>query len=980
MLRKRRFSARSGRRAIGPLLANGRRVQNKSYIWLLLVLGTGFGTGCEAASGNKSLDEEAGETEFPPVNADDKYFKPGPVLATPDTQELAARFEYHQKVIDVHKFSYILRDNAAMHMELPEITGLAIPEDAGSEKPAPAPKYKTTSLPTRFDSREQGVGLPAIRNQGSCGSCWAFGSTAAVEAAIAKFDKQIVNLSEQYVLDCSGKGTCGGGYWAYNVFKSPGGALEQEYPYKGYDQSCKGSSVSHPYKIESYHSLQTGDIQAMKDAIYQYGAIGVTMSVCGSIPGYGGGVYDSNECNWTQTNHIVALVGWDDNVTHKKGKGVWILRNSWAESWGDKGYGLFAYGTANLEENPTYVVYKAEDPTDSDGDGATDLHDNCKTIPNADQRDADEDGQGDACDTTFDPFEKPLALSDDDSRKLDLGFSFSFYGTSYSSVYINSDGNLTFGTADGESADRSAQRFLTGAPRIAALYSDLNPAAGGSVTYGKPDADTFVVKYENVPLYGKSGGNSATIRIDKTGKVAISLGSVSGASYVVGVSKGGAGNSASEVDLSAQASIGYAGTNAVFQSFGSGKPWDMSGKAVSFTTTDPVPPDPNQDPDPKPEEPTEIALSLADDDSKPVDLGFSFPYFGKTYTKVYVNSDGNITFGATDSATAERSVSRFLTNAPRIGVLYGDLDPSSNGTVTYRHDNAETLTIAYKGVPMWGQGGAGSTASVTLHVSGKVTITYGTVSGSSYIAGLSAGGSGNTGTTMDLSAAGAEIGYAGEKTLYEAFGNGKAFDLSGKTVVFTPSESVEPNPEPNPDVPSNTSITLADDATYGIDLGFSFPYFGKTYTKVYVNSDGNLTFGAGDGATANRDLNRFLTGAPRIAVLYTDLDPSAGGAGVSMSGDGTSATITYSSVPVWGEAGTNTMSVTLKADGTITIDMGTISASSCIVGASKGGAGNSGSEVDILSGDVHYDGKGAVYQSFGDFPFVLDGAKVTISK
>ncbi len=887
-------------------------------------------------------------------------------------------------MIDAHQLSYVIRDNPAMHIDLESITGLVIPEDAGEDKPkVKTASYKPMNLPAKWDTREVGVGLPPARQQGSCGSCWAFGTVAAVEAAIAVQDKQIVNLSEQLVLDCSGKGTCGGGYWAYNIFKNPGGSMEQDYPYKGYDMSCKSSQVSHPYKIESFHGIQDNDIEALKAAIYQYGAAGVTMAVCGSFPGYGGGVYDSNECNWVGSNHIVALVGWDDEMSHKKGKGVWIVRNSWGTGWGIQGYGYMAYGTAGIEENGTYVIYKPEDPTDTDGDGTTDVHDNCDTTPNADQRDADLDGQGDACDDKFDAFEKPVQLSDDDSRKVDLGFSFPFYGTVYTAVYINSDGNLTFGAGDGQSQERSVSRFLTLAPRIAALYADLNPAAGGKVLFGKANETSMYVKWDGVPLYGTSGKNTVSITLDQSGQITVAVAGVSGSQYVVGVSKGGQGNTAAETDLSAASALGMAGTKAVFESFAKGKAVDLAGKTLTFSTSGSPEPGPGPDPEPEPSGPTEETLPLGDDDTKPVELGFSFPYFGKTYTKVHVNSDGNLTFGVGDGATAERSAQRFLTGAPRIGVLYGDLDPSANGTVSVRHDDAQTVTITYKGVPLWGQSGAGSTASVTLDATGRIAFDYTSVSGSSYIAGLSAGGAGNSASPIDLSGAGAEIGYGGTATIYEVFGGGKVFDLSGKQLVFTTGESVDPEPGPgpgpDPDVPTETSVPLADDDSKSIDLGFSFQFFGKSYTKVFINSDGNLTFGAGDKGT-DRSLTRFLTGAPRVAALFSDLDPSTGG-GVSVSQDGTSATITYTSVPVWGGGGVNSMSVKLASDGSITVSMGSISAGSFIVGVSKGGAGNTGAQVDVQTPDVlHYDGKGAVYQQFGSFPFVLDGTKVTFAK
>jgi hypothetical protein len=932
--------------------------------------------GCAPGDPSSSAEDPGEQYGYPAIDPGAKYFKPGPVLATPDAVEHQHRYDYHQQVIGLHKYSYTIKDTGSSHFPLPDITGYQAPADSGDAKPKAQKLLGTAKLPAAWDWRAQGIGMPPIRNQGQCGSCWAFGTTAAVEAAIAVADKQLVDLAEQFPLDCNGQGySCGGGYWIYDVYQKPGGVLEKDYKYTASDGSCQSSKVGHPYQIESFHSVQTGDIDGMKQAIYQYGAVGVTMAVCGSLPGYGGGVYDSTECNNAGTNHIVALVGWDDTVPHKHGSGVWILRNSWGSDWGENGYMRIAYGMAKVEEDPTYVVYKPEDPTDTDGDGVTDLHDNCKLVPNQDQRDADNDGKGDACDDAFDPFEVPIGLSDDDSRKVGLGFSFPFFGTSYAEVYVNADGNLTFGAGDDKSQSRDKTRFLTVAPRIAALYADLNPGAGGKVTYGKHTPDDFFVSWTGVPTYDGSGSVTVTITLDPTGQVSLAYGAVKGQSYLVGVSKGGAGNTGAEVDLNGGGSFPYGGTNAVYEVFGSGKTFGLAGKTISFTPG--TSPGPNPDPNPQPQPASETAIPLGDDDTRDVQLGFSFPFFGKSYTDVHVNADGNVTFGAGDGATANRDAAHLLTGAPRVAVLYGDLNPASGGTVSYRHDAPDSLTITYKGVPLYGSS-AGSTASVTLSQSGAVTLTYGTVNGSSYISGVSQGGSGNTGKQLDLTAQGSAIGYGGTDTLYEVFGASHAFDLAGKTITFT-TDGGSPIPDPTP-TPADVALSLGDDDTAGVNLGFSFPFFGKSYSVVYVNSDGNLTLGAGDGATANRDEGHFLTGAPRIAVLYGDLDPSSGGAVSYRHDDASSLTITYAGVPVWGTSSGNSASVRLSASGAIDIAWSGVSDADFIVGVSRGGSSNAGSGSDLVSlvgQAIHYGSKGAVYQVFGSSAFSLDGQKLS---
>ncbi|MCC6666915.1 MAG: hypothetical protein IT375_24410 [Polyangiaceae bacterium] len=908
---------------------------------------------------------------FPPIDGDDKYFKPGPPLATVDETELDKRFAYHQQVIDAHGYSYSIKKSEPTHLELPSLAGFVQPADVGKEKPKAPVAYDVT-LPESWDWRKHGAGMPPIRQQGSCGSCWAFGTVGVVEAAVAVADKQLVDLSEQLVLDCSGKGTCGGGYWAYTIFANKGGAWEKDYPYKAYDQSCQ-APAERPYKIESFHSIQTGDIDAMKAAIMQFGSVGVTMSVCGSIPGYGGGVYDSNECNYYSTNHIVTLVGWDDTVAHKSGKGVWILRNSWGTSWGDGGYGQFAYGKARLEENPTYVVYKPEDPTDTDGDGITDLHDNCKDKVNADQKDADQDGKGDECDDSFDPFEKKVSLSDDDSHKLALGFAFPFYGKSYPEVYLNADGNLTFGAGDEATAPRDKARFLTGAPRIAALYADLNPGLGGAVSWGKQDKDSLFVRFDKVKRYGSDGTGSVTVTLHVSGSITLAYGAVSGPSWVVGVSRGGSGNSAGESALAA-GTLAYGGANALYQVFNGGA-FGLQNQSLTLTPgTGPTPPPP----------PTETVVALGDDATAAIPIGFSFPFFGKSYTTVYANSDGNLSFGSGDAASENRDKNRFLTGVPRIAALYRDLDPSAGGTVTYQSKSGK-LTLRYQGVRHFGST-LTSSVTIVLHADGLIELAYGQVAQDSFIVGVSKGGSGNTGAEQVLSTLGQPIAYGGTKSIFQAFGPGAAFDLGSKTIAFSTKDDVGPPPPPPP-TPTETFLTLGDDATAEIPLGFSFPYFGQTYTTAWVNADGNITLGKGDGVTAERDVLHFLIGPPRIALLYADLDPSLGGTVSYRHDDPQSTTIRFVGVPVWGNGGTATASAKLAASGAVTLSYDSVSIGNAIIGVSKGktGNGNNNSSVKLnvsglMQSSWSMNASGSVHTLYASSdPFSLAGKSVTFA-
>jgi hypothetical protein len=153
--------------------------------------------------------------------------------------------------------------------------------------------------------------------------------------------------------------------------------------------------------------------------------------------------------------------------------------------------------------------------------------------------------------------------------------------------------------------------------------------------------------------------------------------------------------------------------------------------------------------------------------------------------------------------------------------------------------------------------------------------------------------------------------------------------------------------------PLGTPMTMADDDMKEVTLPFAFSFFGQTYDRLFVNSDGNLTFGAGDVATTDRSISRFLTGPPRIAAFFADLDPSAGGT-VLTSSDGGAFTTTWCTVREFDRPSTATVQVSLLNDGAIEIQVsGRTTMREAIVGLSPGAT------TDFLPVDLNTEGGAA---------------------
>ncbi len=189
-------------------------------------------------------------------------------------------------------------------------------------------------------------------------------------------------------------------------------------------------------------------------------------------------------------------------------------------------------------------------------------------------------------------------------------------------------------------------------------------------------------------------------------------------------------------------------------------------------------------------------------------------------------------------------------------------------------------------------------------------------------------------------------------------------------------------------------LTLGDDDSRLVvfPANFVFPFYGRDYHEVYVNSDGNLTFRSSDSSSMARDEMRFLSGPPRIAPLFTDLDPSVPGAEVDASVGQGFVRITWQSVPEYSRTGTapgNTFYVSLYSNGDVRFDYGQISVTpdqipgyppdpQAIVGVGPGHL-DTGTPADLSSSLEFPMDQEPVYEVYQDSSFNLSGRAVTFT-
>jgi C1A family cysteine protease len=220
-----------------------------------------------------------------------------------------------------------------------------------------------SNLPVSIDWTTKGV-VNSIRDQGQCGSCWAFATTSNAESVWAISTGNLLDLSEEYLVNCaSGVGYfnlgCNGGTpdSAFKYMINNGQCTEASYPYTATDGSCQ-KCTSAGVKFTGCSDVTPKDQLALKAAVAKQPVVIAIEADTRYFQSYSSGILtDATKCG-TTLDHAVEIVGYGT----ENGIDYWKVRNSWGNSWGESGYiriqkssSTNDIGVCGLASEPSYI-------------------------------------------------------------------------------------------------------------------------------------------------------------------------------------------------------------------------------------------------------------------------------------------------------------------------------------------------------------------------------------------------------------------------------------------------------------------------------------------------------------------------------------------------------------------------------------------------------------------------------------------------
>ena len=208
--------------------------------------------------------------------------------------------------------------------------------------------------------------ITPVRDQGSCGSCVAFGTIATIEGTsrfVGRNAGLAIDLSEGHLFNCIARSqgrNCGSGWWmdpALKAVRDQGVVDEACSPYSAADQPCVLCSgwQTRVKKIRSFQQLTS--VSDMKNHLATLGPLAACFSVYSDFFAYRSNVYRRSPSSTLRGGHCICVVGYDD------AQGAWICKNSWGTGWGEAGFFKIAYGDCGIDASMWGVEVFAVSPT-----------------------------------------------------------------------------------------------------------------------------------------------------------------------------------------------------------------------------------------------------------------------------------------------------------------------------------------------------------------------------------------------------------------------------------------------------------------------------------------------------------------------------------------------------------------------------------------------------------------------------------------